>query len=862
MHGTIRRDARGPQSSGSGLRVTLRLALRNLRSGLSGFGIFLGCIALGVAAIVGVGSVARSLGDGLAGQGRLILGGDIAASLLQREARPEERAWLDGRGQVSSVATMRAMVRTADGRTALVEPKAVDQAYPTIGTLVTEPAMTPSALFAQEGDAYGAAAEPALFTRLGLKPGDVVTLGEARIVLKAALNAEPDKLAAGIAFGPRLLLSQAALRASGLLQPGSLVRWTYRVILPPGRADDAALTRFSDDLAKQLPDAGFEVRSRVNAAPQFARNIERFSQFLTLVGLTALVVGGVGVANAVAAYVDRRRATLATLKSLGATGGRVFLVALIEIMALAALGVVIGLVGGAVLPYALTSTVGALLPVPLDPHVYPRELAVGALYGFLTALAFSLWPLGRAHDVPVSALFRDQVERDAHRPRRRYIVAMACAVAALAGTAVALSYDRRIAIAAVVGTAGAFVLLRGVAWAIMAVAARLPRPRTTEWRLAVANIHRPGALTPSLVLSLGLGVTLLVTLAMIETTIRNQLSRTLPEKAPSFFFLDVPSGQAARFDALLAASAPGAQRERVPMMRGRVTAVKGVPADQVKAAENAAWVLEGDRGITYATTPPEGSVVVEGQWWPDDYKGAPLVSFDQELARGLGLRVGDTITVNVLGRSLTATVANLRRIEWQSLGINFVMVFSPSSFAGAPHTDLSTLTFPGGATPAQESAVVAAMARDFPNVTTVRVKDALDAINEVVGQLALAIRGASAVSLAASILVLAGALAAGHRARVYDAVVLKTLGATRRRLLGAFLLEYGLLGAATAVFGALAGSIAAWWIVTRVMKLGFDWPMAGAFSSGLLAMVVTIVLGLLGTWRILGQKPAPYLRDL
>lgn len=841
------------------LATTLRIAGRNLRSGLRGFGVFLGCLALGVAAIVGVGSTARSLSDGLAAQGRIILGGDVAASLLSREATPDELAFLRSRGAVVTTATMRAMARTQDGRSALVEPKAVDAAYPGVGTLVTQPQLPREALLGQKDGTFGAAADAVLFQRLGLESGDTVLIGDARITLRAELVSEPDKLAAGIAFGPRLILSQDALRATGLLQPGSLVRWTYRLSLPS--ADDSALTAFSGDLQKRFPEAGFELRSRTNAAPQFQRNMERFTQFLVLVGLTALVVGGVGVANAVAAHVERRRATMATLKALGATGGRVFAIALAEILALAALGIVLGIIGGAAIPYLVSVTVGALLPTPLEPHVYPRELALGALYGLLTALAFSLWPLGRAHDVPVSALFRDQIEPGLARPRKRYLFAMLAAVLALAGTSILLSYDRRIALFAVIGTAAAFLMLRLVAAAIMALAVRLPRPRRTELRLALGNIHRPGALTPSLVLSLGLGVTLLVTLAVIDQTIRAQLTRSLPERAPSFFFLDVPAAEAPRFEAFLAREAPTAHVERVPMMRGRVVALKGVPAAEVKAAENAAWVLEGDRGVTYSATLPSGSVLVQGEWWPRDDAGPPLVSFDRELAEGLGLHVGDEITVNVLGRNLTARVANLRHVEWQSLGINFVMVFSPSAFAGAPHTDLATVTFPDGADTSRDAGILAAAGREFPNVTTVRVKDALDAVNDVVGKLALAIQGASAVAVLASIMVLAGALAAGHRSRVYDAVVLKTLGATRLRLLAAFVLEYGLLGIATAVFGMLAGTAAAAWILTWVMKLSFDWQISGAFWAAGLAILFTITLGLLGTWRILGQKPAPHLRN-
>jgi putative ABC transport system permease protein len=397
---------------------------------------------------------------------------------------------------------------------------------------------------------------------------------------------------------------------------------------------------------------------------------------------------------------------------------------------------------------------------------------------------------------------------------------------------------------------------------MLAIARRLPRPRRTAPRLALANIHRPGALTPSLVLSLGLGITLLVTLSLIDTNLTKQLTQSLPERAPSFFFLDIPNQQADAFESFLKEQAGDAKIERVPMMRGRLVTLGGRPVSEVKAPEDISWVLEGDRGITYSRTPPEGSKLVQGEWWPEDYRGKPLVSFDRKIAEGLGLRMGDEITVNVLGRNLTATISNLREIEWRSLGINFVMVFSPNTFAGAPHTNLATVTFPNGSDAAADARILRNSAQAFPMVTSVRVKDALEAVNDVVSQLVMAIRGASSIALVASLLVLAGALAAGHRARLYDAVVLKTLGATRARLLSAYALEYGLLGLATAVFGLLAGGLAAYFIVTRVMNLSFSLDLSGALVASALAVLVTVGLGLVGTWRILSQKPAQYLRNL
>jgi putative ABC transport system permease protein len=861
MHGAL---PASPQPRRSAfLPLTLRLALRELRGGLRGFGVFLACIALGVAAIAGVSSIARSLTEGLAQEGRRILGGDMAFSLIHRETNAGERDFLTARGKVSSIAAMRAMAMAGDKGSALVELKAVDAAYPAVGALVTDPLLSRDDLFAARDGVFGAAVDPALLARLDLAIGDRIMVGGAGVELRARLVSEPDKIANGVGFGPRLLVSQDALRATGLVQPGSLVRWTYRLVLPPNAAGDAGVDRAAADAARLLPEAGWEIRSRLNADPRFAKNIERFTQFLTLVGLTALLVGGVGVANAVRGFVDRKRASIATLKSLGAPGRQVVALYLTQVMLIAAFGIAIGLGVGAALPFGIAAAFGGVLPLPIAPTLAPAQLATALAYGVLTALAFALAPLGRAHDVPVSGLFRDQVEPERRWPRPRYALAVAFAAGALVALAIGAAYDRKVALIFVVAAAGAFALLRVVATGLMALARRLPRPRRAAPRLALANLHRPGALTPSLVLSLGLGITLLVTLSLIDANLTRQLTRTLPERAPSFFFLDIPNADAGRFDEFLARQAPDAKIERVPMMRGRLVALKGVPVGQIKADEQIAWVLDGDRGLTYAAAAPEGSDIVAGDWWPAGYGGRPLVSFESDIARGLGLAIGDEITVNVLGRNLTATIANLRRVEWRSLGINFVMVFSPTTFAGAAHTHLATVTFPNGAADAaRDFSLLRETAKAFPAVTSLRVKDALDAVNEIVSQLILAIRGASAIALVASLLVLAGALAAGHRARLYDAVVLKTLGATRARLLGAYALEYGALGVATAVFGLIAGVIAGRLIVTRVMNMPFRLELEGAVLASALAVVVSVSLGLLGTWRVLSQKPAPYLRNL
>jgi putative ABC transport system permease protein len=844
------------------LGLAARLAMRELRGGLAGFRIFIACIALGVATIGGVGSLARALTDGIAAEGRTILGGDVEVSLIHREASPEERALLEGLGQHSTVATLRAMARLPDGAgQALVEAKAVDAAYPLVGAVTLTGGGPLADAITPRGDGFGAVADPELLSRLGIAVGDVVELGRTRLTITDTLETEPDRLSGGIDFGPRLLASQAALAASGLVQPGSLVRWNTRIALP-GEATDERVAAVVKEIETTFPKAGWRVQARTEAAPGLTRNIERFAQFLTLVGLTALVVGGVGVANAVASFVDRKRPVIATLRTLGASGDLVVLIHLIEVMAIAGVGIAIGVVLGAVIPPVAGALLAGILPIPALNGVFPQQLALAVVYGLLTALAFSLWPLGRAHDVPPTTLYRDRAGSAATRPRRRYMIATVAAALALAGIAVLLAGDRIVAAAFVGGAAAAFLLLRGVAAGVMALARRVPRKGAPELRLAVAAIHRPGALTPTVVLSLGLGLTLLVTLALIDGSLRRELTGRLPEQAPSFFFLDIQDREAAAFDAFLKETAPEATVRREAMLRGRFVALKGIAATDYPAPPEAEWVLRGDRGITYSPTLPGGSTLTAGEWWPADYAGPPLVSFAEEPARELGLTIGDDIRVNVLGREIDAKIANLRTVDWQSLGINFVLVFSPNTFAGAPHTHLATLALPDEAAPAREQEILAAVTSAFPTVTAIRVKDALDAVSGLVEDLALAVRAAAGVALAASVLVLAGALAASHAARIREAAILQTLGATRGRLVTAFALEYLLLGLSTAIFAIAAGSAAAWAVLTLVMDIPFAFDPLTAAAAALVALVVTVGLGLVGTWRVLGHRLAPALRDL
>ena len=848
--------------SSANFPLAVRFAMRELRGGLSGFYVFLACIALGVAAISGVNAVALSITSGITQEGKTLLGGDVAFKTVHRTVSDEERKWLNKKGKISEAATMRAMARLPDGSDqSLIELKAVGPNWPLDGELKT----APESIALEKSLVVDAV----LLSRLGLKIGDQIKIGSAELTIGGTIVDEPDRVSDGITFGPKVIMSRQSLLATKLVQPGSLINWTTRLNLNDG--SDENLTAVIAEARKKFPEAGWRIRSRANAAPSLTRNVERFSQFLTLVGLTALIVGGVGVANAVRAFLDTKNNVIASFKSLGAPARFVFSVYLIQILTLAMIGIVIGLLIGALLPVIAKSALAGILPVGSASAFHPDALMIAAVYGLLTALAFALWPLGQARDVPATALFRNAGRESAPWPRLVYQIATAVVVLLLVGLAVFQAGDQRVALTFVGGIAFSFILLRGVSYGIQALARSMPQVKSTPLRLAVGNIHRPGALTPSVVLSLGLGLALLVALALIDGNLRNQISSNIPEKAPDFFFVDIQSTEFEGFTSSLAKIAPEGEVQTTPMLRGRIVSINDVPASKIKPKEGGEWVLRGDRGITYSPTKPPNASLAEGEWWDADYNGDNLVSFSAEEADEVGVEVGDKITINVLGRNLSARVANLRNVEWQSMSMNFVMVFSPNTFAGAPHAYLATLrvgekTSLGSAETAQQTQrdgeILKAVTTQFPTITTVRVRDALNAVNGLIAQLATAIRAAALLALAASILVLGGALAAGNSARVHDAVVLKTLGATRRVLIGAFVTEYALLGAATALFALLAGGLASWFVIDGIMNFTFTFLPEVALFTVFAALVFTVGFGLVGTWRVLGQKAAPVLREL
>jgi putative ABC transport system permease protein len=826
-----------------------RLALRDLRGARAGLRLMALCLFLGVAALAGIGSLSSAILSGLADRGQLLLGGDVQFESAQRSATPNERVAFAKLGTVSEVIRMRAMASEPDsGRAVLAELKGMDAAYPLYGQLRLR-----AGALAARPSGMEAAIAPGLAEKLNLKVGSRVAVGEATLRVIGILDEEPDRAGAGFTFGPAIMVDQKGLAATGLVQPGSLYSASYRIRLPARTSPQQAIAT----IAQQFPNAGWETRDRSNGAPGTRRFVERLGQFLTLVGLTALAIAGIGVGNGVGSWLDGRRTNIATLKALGAESAFISRLFLLQILIVALAAMALGLVLGAAVPYAIAAGMGDALPVPPRLALYPAPLVQAALYGLLIAGLFALAPLARARSVSAASLFRSGVEAPP-RLAPRVAIGIGTLLALIAGLALFTSDDKVFAAGFLASIAGLLILLAGLGRGLTALAARVPRPKAPLVRLALANLHRPGAQTGRLVVALGLGLTLFATLAAIQTSLNAQIETTIPKRAPSFFALDIPKDDRDRFQQTVRALAPQAEIKMVPSLRGPVVSIAGRRVADMKDIPDDAWFLRGDRGLTFAEDLPEGSRLVEGTWWPKKYQGPPLVSMDAKAARAVGLKIGDRITVSVLGVDLEARIASLRDINWDTLGFNYVLVFNPAALEPAPYTLAATIAAPVAA----EAGINRAVTADFPSVTMVRVKDVISDVGKLLRQLAQAIGAAGSVAVLAGIAVLVGAIAAARRARSYDAVLLKLLGASRTQILGVQAMEYGVLGLFLSAVALGLGSAASWVVTTRIFHLGWtpDWSQvilvvaAGGFG--------TLILGLIGALPVLRARPAEALRTL
>ena len=834
--------------------VIARRELRDsLARGLGGFRIMIACLALGVAAIAAVGAARLAVEEAISRDAQRIHGGDIEARLLYREAGEAEQAYFAELGETARIAEMRSMARVGDRRQ-LAALKAVDDRYPLYGGFLMAPVLDHSAAYGPRDGVFGAVVDQAFLDATGLDVGGRFQLNRTDFEARAVVTEEVDRGVGLMSLGPRIMISHQGLEATGLNAPGALVTWRYRIRLPDPSEADASLAA----IEARFDNPGWRLRTSAAAAPQLRRVIDRLAMFLTLASLAALLVGGVGAANAVKAYMDGRARTVAILKCLGAPARVIFRAYLLQVAVIAVIATTIGAVIGGLAPLALARPLGATLGLRLEIAPALAPMATAVAFGLVTALLFAVWPLATAEKASAARLIGgSEIGLANVRPSGRRLWLLAAAAMALVALAVLTAADKRVAGAFVAGAAGAALLFLAATSALLALIRRAPRHGGPLWRLALSGLTRPGAPTRAIALSLGLGLAALTATTMTQGAFSNQIDDTMAEDAPTFFFVDIQPHQRELFRETMA-GVPGARvGAEAPMLRARIVKIAGVPAEEAAIADDARWAIRNERGLSYAAAPPENAKLVAGSWWPEKYAGPPLVSLDANIANGFGIGIGDSITFNLLGREITGEIANLRAVDYGSFAMNFSTVFNPDALNRAPHTILAT----GFAPPEAEAAVTRAVTDAMPNVTAIRVKDAVDIAKQMLDRIGGALAGVAAISVAAGALTLAGAVAASQRRRVREAILLKTAGADRGQIVKAQTIEFGLIGLLTAIMAVAVGALGAWAIVTFLLQAEWKFQWGAALLPAALALSLALAAGGLSIWRALKRPAGQMLRN-
>lgn len=828
-----------------------RIARRDLNARFKGLRLLLVCIFLGTAALAAIGTLSSAIERELATRGQELLGGDLEVEVWQRDLDESERAALSEYGEISGGTRLQAMASAGEA-TAPVELKAVDGNYPLYGELTLADG---SAVEAPTGNrawlAQGA------IDRLGIEVGDDFQVGTVTLTAAGVISNEPDRLSEGFQLGPTVIVAQDVPVRAGLLAPGSMYQSKYRVAFSQFRDPEGV----QGQLTERFPDAGFDYRTRDRASPGADRFVSQMSDFLMLVGLAALVIAGIGIGGGVSSYLDARRSSIATLKVLGATSGDIVKIYTMQIAVASLVGSVAGIAVGVLVTPLLGSALQGLLPVEAGLVIDPAPLLLAAAYGLLVGFSFAATPLLRARSFPAMALMRARVTPLARD--RRALMWTGAGLLAICALALLTTSRWMLAAGFLAGAAGALVLLAAIGFAIRYFAARAPRSGNPLLRGALANLYRPGAPTGSLVTALGFGLAAFVLLAAVQSAIDGNIQKRVPQQAPDYFVLDVPRDRIDEFRNLVSERTPEAEIRTVPALRGailaygpqermqRVSELEEIPED--------AWPLRGERGLTYADEVPPGNVVTEGEWWRADYSGEPLVSVDEEFAAAVDLKPGDYITIGVLGVERSARVANLRRIDWETMGFNYVLVFSPNTLVDAPHNLAATIEMPDGTA---TGTLLRDLVRQFPSSSVIEVGQVLTEARTILEQVGLATLAAASVAVLAGLAVLLGAIAAARASRSYDTVVLRVLGASRRQVLLMQLAEYGLIALLLAMVALGLGSAMAWFIVTELFEFDWlpDWGQVLAVLGAGLALVLAFALA--GSLPLLKAKPARALREL
>lgn len=839
----------------SSLTIALKLALKEIRHGWRHFAVFLACLILGVAIMASVNSFGYIVKDSFKNEAQSLLGGDMEIRIRGVQATDSQKEFIEKYGQASYVATLRSMLHFKDSYT-LVEIKAIDNHYPLLGKLEFNEDIPREKIFANNG----VAVDKILLSQMDLQLGDQVKIGAGTYTIRATLKTEPDRAVQIFSFGPRVMMSHASLGKSNLVSTFSLIEHRYRVVTPKNIIINE---KYEESVEKALgvtfPDTSWRVSTGTDGNETLKRFLDQLLAFMTLSGLATFLIAGIGIGSSVRSYLEKKSQTIAVLKVQGASRKIVFGTYVLVMAILVLIGGLVGSLVSIVITTSLMPLLSEILPSikgQREIHVSSQLLAIW--YGFLIAYLFSLPALFSAVNIRPSLLFRSKTGILLFRNDSIVRTILGIFSLLLIGTLFINADDKLFISGAIVIILLAFSLFYMCGVLVKNFAKRI-QVKTPWLKLALGNIHRPGSTSGTVIYAIGISLTVLIALTLTEANFQARINDLMEEKAPSLFIIDIQPHQKDDLQKLLLKYASSDRVMLYPMSRGRIVKIDGKPVTEVKVSEDIDWAVQGDRGLSYSATPPENANIVQGKWWPEDYAGKPLLSVDERFLDGMGLELGDTITVSILGEEITAEITSARQIDYSTFQLNFAMMLSPGVIENMPHTSLATIHLEKNIE--KEFELAKRIAQDFPGATAIRTKEVVELVQNIMRHIATALKITVAISLVAGLLVLTSALSATIEQRIYDVAILKVLGARRSDILKSCTAEWMLLAIATSVIASVVGTFSAYLINSRLRGKDFLVMPEVTSTTIILCVIVIWLIGYVGNRKLFNFRPASLLRN-
>ena len=829
-----------------------KLSIKELRGSFNEFKIVITSIFLGVFIISAVGSLSENLKFEINDQRSELLGGSFELSTTYQKFPQKIKRWLEVNGKTSEVIELRTMLssnKNSIGKRRLVELKAVDENWPLVGNISIKPEQSLNQSI-NNTNFNGVLIDKNVKNQLNLNLGDMLNLGDSKIIIKGILKKEPDRMFSFATFGSRVLLSIKTLQKTNLIIPGSLVKYKIKFI-PNEKNINLSY------LSKLVEGTNISIRDVNSSTNNFNNFIERTSLFISMVGLITLLISGIGISNGVKGYIIKKIKNIAILKSLGAKNTQVFLIYLFQVMVIFLLSIIPALLAGISIPFILSPIISSELFDTFQARIFLQPIIISFSFGLIVCLLFTIIPIARTYEIKPIQLIRYSAHNIHNQNSKNIKVFIIFLICLLCYLTVIMTNDIKLSVYIFTSIVISFIILSVFTNLYFYILKKINFKIGSLSELVRKSIISKNSFSKAIVVSFSIGLSLLISLNIIEESLDNKISKTINQEAPNHFLIDIQPNQIETIKKIASASKDVLFLNSQPMLRGRITEINDIKVENLKVNKDVQWVLKRDRAFSWTNERPENSKLISGEWWKKDYNGPLLVSIGDKIAKGMNLKIGDNIRFNILGRNFEAKIFNTREIIWENMNINFIFVLSESNLQNAPHTWIASSTSNNKEI---NNEFIEKVVNQFSNISSISIEESYKAIKSILKLLIIIINSIAFITLLSGVIVLAGILDVSKKDKLYEIAIFKILGASPKKISLLWLYEYLIIGLMASLISLLIGCVVSFILLDFVFNVNFYINYSTLIILSFIVPTLITIFSFLKMFKLILSKPLQVLR--